>query len=471
MTKKIDIEGDYYRLNEEGIINLASTVKLWHDTSGFFKPEDHLYFKSTGDTYSKEKDQESITALFNHLVKDGSFIKIGEELVNAKSIQALHYNGKKLETIIVGDYKEYKMSELEANSIISVLKGQKRFALIDDHIVNMNKVVNVWFKEAGMFSKDRLKINFLGDAEMYINMSKKAAQQAIETSAQRPQFKIIHGEAVNIALAGNIYAENNELHLYYPGTSCVVKTDGTVSLIIDEIHQQGSYQKVNDELINPKIISLAEKDGAGFLSSAKITFNILSEDFCVKGDGGDLEQSYKTLEEDADLVILPEGLVNINAISLAYYEAGKLHYKVGADDYTQKMSQIEAQDILDQLIAHEKFMNISGKAVNIQSASFFETTEKGLQGRFGRTTEKFPLTAEQSATILQKIQQHSRVFKKIMQGKYDSFNIKEQAEATWDPDLLAEIYEEIDSMYTTNTVVMCAAVSVMVTSNAGAASL
>ncbi|MED5422989.1 MAG: hypothetical protein VX740_06080 [Pseudomonadota bacterium] len=458
-----EINGQYYSPEENDVINLATVTKLWHADDGIFSKSDKLYFTSCGEDYDVKKSPEEISALFNKLSNTGAYIEIGDKLYNTKSIQSAYFEDGKLYFQVAGDEESSKMSEGDAEKILSKLLEQKRFQRIDNHIVNMNKVVNIWFEKGGWFSNDRLKINFMGQASAYINMSERDAERAQQETLKRPQFKRVGGEVINVAIAGNVWKKDNALHIQYPGTSCKIELRPNDHNVLDLFTPKAGYTSIGGEKVNSKITSCAWRTEGGLFSKPRFKFNILSDTFGVTAKPELSEMAMANFAEDADYIYIGEGLINMNAIGHAYYDGKELHFSMGTDDHSQKMDKAEADKTMAALYAHEKFTKIEEHAVNIQFASRLKYNNDKLSYTLGRDEYTHEISAEDAKSILNKVKELGQEKERHLAELRANYLHDDNEETAWDSDLLAEIYEEIDTMHTTNTVIFVTVIMPMMT--------
>jgi hypothetical protein len=458
----MELSGQYYSASDNELINLATVTKLWHEDVGLFSTKDKLYYTSCGEDYSVDKSPDQIKELFNNLSVDSAYIQIGEKLLNTKSIQMANYDGKRLYYQLAGDEFSLKLDKNEAEEILAKLEDQKRFQRIKDHVVNMNKVVNIWFAKGGWLSNDRLKLNFIGQSDLSIDMSSTEAASAQNDACARPQFKKIGGETVNIALAGNVWEKDGTLHIKYPGTSCQIDLGSSASMALEHFNHNSGYVSVTSEKVNPKITSKLWYTEKGLLSSPRFRFKVLDDELSVVADPSRSKAVMSALDKDEDYVRIGKKLININSVGKASYDGKRLEYTQGASSYTVKMAADTASKALERIIKHEKFLDIEGTAINAQFASHFNYESGKLRCKLGREEESFKVPADKAASILGMVKElglkKEAQLNKIRKGLASS----EEEGVAWDPDLLAEIYEEIDTMHTTNTVIMVAVVMPMV---------
>jgi hypothetical protein len=457
-----DLAGQYYSPAEDKVINLASVSKLWYQEDGIFTAKDRLYFNSCGETYHVDKSTDGISALFNKLADDGTFIQIGEKMVNTKSIQHAHQGKNRLYYTIANNTECEKLTPEESEVVLSKLESLKRFQRIGTHVVNMNKVTNMCFATAGFLTNDRLKINFLGEEDISIEMSEMEAKQIQQAALSRPQFKDIAGDVINVAVAGKVKLKDDMLHIQYPGTECDLKINSHQGNPMENFTEDAGYISITDSTsqtqnkLNTLIASEAWYSKAGMIFSPRFYFNILSDEMSVISHPAQSQSIMDQMRETADYVAIGESVVNINSIGRAYYTGKKLCFSQGTEEYSKRMSVDEAVDILEKILAHDKFIEIDGAAVNAQFASHFHVKSNKLKCTLGQESYTFNITAAEAQHVFQKIKefglQKDRQITDIRNNSQDDSD----HEAVWDADLLAEIYEELDQIHSRNMLLMTA---------------
>lgn len=463
ISKNHEINGQYYSPDENSIINLATVTKLWHQDDGLFSTKDRLYFTSAGEDSYTEKSPDEIKDLFNRMADDGSFIQIGKKLINTKSIQSARIEGKYLYYQLAGDEEYEKMTADEARPILDKLSQQKRFYRVDeDHVVNMNKVVNLWFKPGGFMSNDRLRINFMGQSDMTIDMPQSEARRVMSDAERRPQFKRIGNETVNIAVAGNIWADGDTLHIKYPGTSCTIDMERPADIGLSYFDAKAGYISVGDERVNPKITSEGYYSEGFWWFKPKFHFNILSDSVSMVSETRQSEAAFQKLAAMDDYVQIDDKVVNINSIGKANYDGKHLNYTQGPDENYERVSADEAEAIMNKIFRHEKFVEIDSEAVNAQFAARMEYDGKKMTCVLGRDEHSFKISQSEAQSILDKVKGLGIKKQADLDAIKSSPRSADDADDdVFDPDLLAEIYEEIDTMHTTNIATMAAVIVIM----------
>ena len=136
---------------------------------------------------------------------------------------------------------------------------------------------------------------------------------------------------------------------------------------------------------------------------------------------------------------------------------------MGTDDHSQKMDKAEADKTMDALYAHEKFTKIEEHAVNIQFASRLKYNNDKLSYTLGRDEHTHEISADNAKSILDKVKKLGQEKERHLAELRANYLHDDNEETAWDSDLLAEIYEEIDTMHTTNTVIFVTVIMPMMT--------
>ena len=455
------LSGGYYSPLSGELINLNAASELW--LTGDCASEDSckLNYKSCGEDYHTYKSTGEVTQLFNKLANDGLFIPVKDKLINTKSIQSVWYDEEKSELAIYkgGDAEYIKMDREMADHILDELCKQRRFQRVKDYAVNMNKAINMWFEHGirSMFEGDKMRVLFLGGHSIYINMDKNTYEEFKDEAQQRPQFKDIAGEIINLSLAGNVWADGKDIRIGYPGSNVYI-TAGRDAMrqALQHFGPEQGYLRLADELLNPNLLTSASSKKGGFFSRPKLTFQIASSGYYIKGETPKIDALLAELEQRDDYIRIDDQRININSISLAYYHGNKFHYAQGADEHSVKMPYDEAKQLLDKINKQSQFLNIDGKIISAQFATSFKFYDDALNIEIGTNSHRFEMSKEKAYEMIEKVENYGiERAEKINELRKMGADKLLQSGA-FDPDFSAELYEEIDDYHVNNTALFAA---------------
>ena len=442
--KEPKLSGQFLTVDDGAVINLSSVTSMWRDKAGLFgRGDDRLRFSFCGEDYKRPMDDDRITALFNKLVDDGSFIAIGDELINTSTLQSLWYDSGKLYYQQAGDDGSVRMPQNEAEQIFDKLLEQKKFMRIADEVVNMNKVVNAWFEEAGWLSSDKLRLNFIGDSSTTIYVDERQAKAAMDQFAKRPHFAEIGGEIVNVAMAGNVWLSGKKLHISYPGTSCTIRMGSeTGRHLYDVFDEKFGFHEVGDELLNGNMVSSADATKGGWFSSDRVRYKILRDYGSISENYKDAQSLVDSFAAQDNYVEIEGDVLNINSLSSIYYDGKKLRIAQGTETESWRMDQLAAEEIIAKVLKDEKFVEMDGGAYNIEMAVEYSYEDGALHMNIGRDTEEIQMSPQQAEKILDIIRDYG--MKRHEESLKRRTDINEvEADAVWSPDMLADLYAEI----------------------------
>ncbi|MCB9995119.1 MAG: hypothetical protein H6869_01625 [Rhodospirillales bacterium] len=463
-----EVSGQYYRVDDRTVLNLGTLTSLWRSRGGLFGNKEHrLSYSSTGESLSVPLAEDQIKTLFNKLADDGTFIRIGEKLINTKTLQSLRYESGKLYYQQPGDDGEEKISRADADAIFSRLTEQKRFMRIGDHVVNMNKVVNAWFVKSGFLSNSSLHINFMGSSNIEIDMERQKAQAVMADMTQRPQFSMVGKEVVNVALGGNVWIEGKDLHITYPGTSCTVPIEESrAATVMGLFSDKFGYETVAGQKLNRNITSsLWAYKGGWFFGRDDLSFKILNKEGYINTSFEKAKAVRDKMADGDDYVRIDKFAENINSLAYLRYDGKRLYMRQGTSDSDYKMDRDSAETLLAKVARNEKFVQVGDWLVNVEMIGGAAYDDKTLALRVGQATKDVRLSEEQAKAVLDKICAYGEDKKMAELKRREAMN--EDPSIAFDADLLADVYEEIASAQT-NTLVMMVAVNAAVSASVSA---
>lgn len=390
--------------------------------------------------------------LFNDIVAAGRYITIGGNLYNKRLIQAAWAEGDALHILQQGVATTLKIPHGEAEAVCRTLESERRFERIGGQIVNINAAVSM---EHGGWSK--LYVRFLGDVLHKVPLPLAETGATFARLTAHRNLERIGDEVVNIMMAGNVFARGpQKISMMVPGGELRLKAPDA-GAVMERLAAHPWFAKIGGELVSPLVARAMWHKKAGWITRSKLRFDIAQESGYVAADEKEANRVLDIARGGFDVLQVGEYAVNAGMVSVLRLKSKSVGLYFGPSEDAAAATPEQIASLRKVLQGREDFVVVGDYAVNLKHVSHAQIRDDRVIVTIAAEdhTLRFPV-GEQAAV------------EKAFAGFSGDVRLppwaRDAAEDVWDPEILAEIYDDVVS---SQTATMAAVVAVTVAVNAG----